>query len=75
MVVSQYVYDHLDMSSLIVITGISMCFRIHKMMYIFSGPEMGFVIILQYFLKIGIVYLFLKRNITGCIHQYKSESM
>ena len=49
MVVSQYVYDHLDMSSLIVITGISMCFRIHKMMYIFSGPEMGFVIILQYF--------------------------
>ena len=68
-------YDHLDMSFFIVITSISTCFRIHKMMYIFSGPEMGFVIILQDLKKIGTVYLFLNRNITGCINQYKSESM
>lgn len=49
--------------------------RIHKMMHNFSGPGMGFVIILQGFL-VGIVYLFLNRNITGCINQlHKQEAL
>lgn len=68
MLVGQYVYYHLEISLFIAITSIRMSFRIHKMMHNFSGPGMGFVIILQGFL-VGIVYLFLNRNITGCINQ------